>query len=371
MAKSLAILSDYPEEGWPSMDLVAEMLERELQSHFPMQLQGRRVCPPFRRRASKVSGSAAAFNFDRLLNRMRDYPRLACGIAAQWDLFHVCDHSYSQLVHSLPPGRTGVFCHDLDTFRCVLQPKLDRRPTWFRAMTRRILSGLQKAAVVFYATGEVRRQMEQHDLIDPNRLVHAPPGVAPEFLAGDLPVTGLPPEASHPYILHVGSTIARKRIDVLLDVFARVAASDPKLRLIQIGGQWTDAQRQQIERLKIIDRAVQVRGVPRDVLAALYRRARIVLLPSEAEGFGLPLIEALACGAPVLASDIPVLREVGGDAASYCPVGDVDRWVEAVRSTLRGPSAADRSARVARAAQFSWRRHAEIVLQSYLRLEIA
>ena len=59
------------------------------------------------------------------------------------------------------------------------------------------------------------------------------------------------------------------------------------------------------------------------------------MLPSDAEGFGLPIIEALACGAPVIASDLPVLREVGGDAVRYCAVGDVDAWSSAIVDVIR------------------------------------
>ena len=59
-----------------------------------------------------------------------------------------------------------------------------------------------------------------------------------------------------------------------------------------------------------------------------------MLQPSDAEGFGLPVAEALACGTPVLASDIPVLREVGGEAAVYRPVGDVPAWIDAALELL-------------------------------------
>src|SRR5206468_3095008 len=111
------------------------------------------VRPPFRNRLRRLAGaSGVARNADRLLNRMWDYPRYARGRVCDFDLFHVCDHSYSQLVHRLPAARTGVYCHDLDTFRCLLEPAAEPRPRWFRAMARHILRGMQKAAVVFYST---------------------------------------------------------------------------------------------------------------------------------------------------------------------------------------------------------------------------
>ena len=105
------------------------------------------------------------------------------------------------------------------------------------------------------------------------------------------------------------------------------------------------------------------------MIAVLYRAARLVLLPSEAEGFGLPLIEALACGAPVAASDLPVFREVAGDAASYFPVGDVPAWAEGVSRLLADPGVAPpRAVRLARAAQFTWANHARIIADAYARI---
>ena len=94
-----------------------------------------RLCPPFRRVATRlpaVGRRNAAFNADRLLNRFVLFPRYARRSAARFDLFHVVDHTYAQLVHALPAGRAGVYCHDLDAFRCLLDPAADPRPRWFR-----------------------------------------------------------------------------------------------------------------------------------------------------------------------------------------------------------------------------------------------
>jgi glycosyltransferase involved in cell wall biosynthesis len=137
-------------------------------------------------------------------------------------------------------------------------------------------------------------------------------------------------------LLHVGSTIPRKRIDVLLEVFARVKREiAPQARLLRVGGRFTAAQQAQADRLGLGPESLCVLPFlsPAE-LAVIYRRATLVLLPSEAEGFGLPVIEALASGTPVLASDLPVLREVGGDAADYAPVADLDAWVARVRELL-------------------------------------
>jgi glycosyltransferase involved in cell wall biosynthesis len=363
LAALLALLCDYAEEGWPSMDLVAEMLLRGLAADPAPGLQPVRVCPPFRRRASRLLGLRhAAFNLDRVLNRFWYYPRHVKRLRAEFDLFHVCDHSYAQLLHGLPAERSGVYCHDLDAFRCLLEPRLEPRPRWFRALARRCLTGLQKAAVVFHSTLAVRRQIEAHSLVDPARLVHAPYGIADEFR----PDAGAAAPVDGPFLLHVGSCIPRKRIDVLLDVFAALRPRFPGLSLVKVGADWSPDQRSQIGRLGLGGEIVPFEGLTRDEIASLYRSASVVLLPSEAEGFGLPVVEALACGAVVVASDLPALREVGGPAAVYCAVGDVAAWAEVVGRLLTDPAAAPpRPTRLAWARRFSWAAHARTVAEAY------
>jgi glycosyltransferase involved in cell wall biosynthesis len=372
----LAVLTDYPDEGWPSMDLCGDMLLAHLAGAGSFPVEAHRVCPPFRRLASRLPWLGrrdVAFNADRLFNRFIHFPREARRRARHFDLFHVADHTYGQLIHELPGGRAGVYCHDLDAFRCLLEPAHEPRPRWFRAFARRILTGVQKAAVVFHNSAAVGQQLVRWGLVPSERIVHAPLGVAPEFTAEEgrsLPQhaavrNGLDREDG-PRMVHVGSCIPRKRVDVLLDVFARVRTMVPGLRLWKVGGAWTNGQREQIERLGLNGAVVHVAGISRADLADLYRRAAAVVVPSEAEGFGLPVIEALACGAPVVASDIPALREAGGPAAVYAPVGDVEAWAEAVVKVLTEPSSAPpRAERLAWAARFSWAAHAQTIARAY------
>jgi glycosyltransferase involved in cell wall biosynthesis len=97
-------------------------------------------------------------------------------------------------------------------------------------------------------------------------------------------------------------------------------------------------------------------------------------MPSEAEGFGLPVIEALACGSPVVVSDIAVFREVGGDAVTYARLADVADWTGAIERVLlgerteHGSETIDRGARLRHAARFSWKAHADTIAAAYGRL---
>jgi glycosyltransferase involved in cell wall biosynthesis len=237
-------------------------------------------------------------------------------------------------------------------------------------MARRILTGMQSAAIVFYTTDTVRQQIERHGLLDPSKLVKAPLGVASEFDAeaadDDGQCESLFPATTGPFFLHVGSCIPRKRIDVLLGTFAALRRRHPELQLLQIGGTWTEPQRKQIERLKIGEAMVQCRGLSRRAIASAYRRTVAVLVTSEGEGFGLPVIEAMACGATVIASDLPVLREVAGDAAIFCPVGDVETWAIVIERLLSDASARPRRGRILeQAAQYSWQRFGDILAGAY------
>ena len=149
----VAIVADYPEEGWPSMDLMAEMVPEYLARGHGDEVEATRVCPPYRHRLDRLPGrrlAGVARNADRALNRFADYPRHLRRLARRgpFDVYHIIDHSYAQLALALPPGRAVVTCHDLDAFRCLLRPDLEPRPAWFRALARRALRGLRPAAAV-------------------------------------------------------------------------------------------------------------------------------------------------------------------------------------------------------------------------------
>jgi len=91
----VALLADYLEEGWPSMDLVAEMLLDRLNREHASTIDATLIRPPLRRRFSRVSDRSLAFGVDRIAGRLWDYPRFAADLRDRFDLFHVVDHSYA------------------------------------------------------------------------------------------------------------------------------------------------------------------------------------------------------------------------------------------------------------------------------------
>jgi glycosyltransferase involved in cell wall biosynthesis len=374
----VAVIADYLEEGWPSMDLVADMLMEHLRKEHAGTIEATLVRPPMPRRLSRLPRAAVGPKpsvVDRAVARQWDYPRQLRRLDGV-DVYHVVDHTYANLVHRLPRERTVVTCHDVDAFRSILEPEAERRSLPYRWMSQRILDGLRQAAHVMCDSDATRDALAGLAAFPDDRLSvirngadatgWSDSGAASDLEAGRL----LGPPRRHD-LLHVGSTIPRKRIDLLIDIFAAIRAAQPDVRLIRAGGQFTAEQRVRARDLGVLDAIVVLPFVDRATLSAVYRRAAVTLLPSEREGFGLPLVETLACGTPVVASDIPVLREIGGDAASYAPLDDVPAWRETVLALFRerdvSPDAwrARREAARARAADFSWSHYTTRVAEVY------
>ncbi|MFM7114358.1 MAG: glycosyltransferase [Planctomycetota bacterium] len=297
------------------------------------------------------------WNLDRAWNRYVRYPSLARRMANRFGFFHVVDHSYAHLVSALPAQRTGVYVHDLIPFEPILNPTLPK-PWWHSMVFGPVWDGLRRAALLFCSTKAMWSRLGGLNLCPSTRIVHAPYGVCEEFRPGGQRETGA-------YLLHVGSCVARKRVDDLLRVFVEVRKHCPDLRLIQAGGTFTALQRSLISSMGISMAVEQRRNLTRDVLARLYRGARVVLMPSDNEGFGLPVIEALACGAPVVASDLPTLREAGGGVARHVPVGDIHGFAQA---TLAAMERHDPQAGLHHASRFTWANHAAIIHDAYSRL---
>lgn len=374
----VALLPDFSEEGWPSMDLMLEMLTREYAGLAAGDFYWRELRPPYRRFWPAAFGPGAWLrNSERLWNRFCAYPSYLKKHAAGWDVFHLLDHSYSQLVHDLPASRVMVTCHDLDTFRCLLDPAAEPRPFWFRAMARCILRGLQKARWITCPSQATRQALLQYQIAQPDRVYVIPNGVdpvcsqpvSPEAMAAARDL--LPDGRGEPWLLHVGSTIPRKRMELLLQILARLRDHAVPVRLAQVGGDLTPAQEKLARDARVRDLIYILPFIPKAALAAVYRRAALLVLPSRAEGFCLPLAEAQACGLPAVVTDLPVMRETGGPATSYLPLDNLDAWTQKITDLLREralqPAAwqARSQAAQAWAHRFSWRACAGQMLDLY------
>jgi alpha-1,3-rhamnosyl/mannosyltransferase len=168
-----------------------------------------------------------------------------------------------------------------------------------------------------------------------------------------------------PYYLVVGKSEPYKGHEVAIRAFAQAGSDDELLVLIQRAGSGSHL-RKLAEQLGIGGRLRFLPAVSGTELVTLLQGARALLQPSVMEGFGIPALEAMACGCPVVASDTPALLEVMGGAGLHAPVGDHLAMAQAL-SRLRANGVADdlRARGLSRAKTFSWERTAEATLAVY------
>jgi glycosyltransferase involved in cell wall biosynthesis len=231
----------------------------------------------------------------------------------------------------------------------------------YRQLVPRALRRARAVVTVSEAVAEEVRA--EYSSIAPPLFV-APNGVDPDWARaepaaeGDLRRLGIPDR----YLLFVGNLEPRKNLGTLLRAHAAARRQDPSVPALVLVGPagWGD-------------RWQGAAPDPRDVVLAGYlsgsdlrsvvARAAAVCMPSSYEGFGLPVLEALAAGRPVLASDIPAHREVAQEHATLLPPDDTDAWAAALTALDR--AASTETARRTHAAAYTWRRSAARHLEAY------
>lgn len=187
-----------------------------------------------------------------------------------------------------------------------------------------------------------------------HRLVAIQNGGAP---AASQRPAGRPP-VQDPYILYVGSLSRRKNIQGVLEAFDRLAERYERLHLVVVGARWSAFARDRTMDVIAAQSRVHQLGQVDDTptLEGIYRNARCLVFPSFYEASPLPPIEAMAYGCPVVAADIPSLRERCGGAALYCNPRDTSSIASAVEQVLNDASIANRLRRegLDRARSFTW-----------------
>jgi glycosyltransferase involved in cell wall biosynthesis len=229
-----------------------------------------------------------------------------------------------------------------------------------QALAARLDRTLARASLVLTDSVTVQRELIADGMraADASRVIPLGPGHLSAATEAALPA-----EVPDRFALHVGTFEPRKNLAMLLTAWEQLhTSSRVSLPLVLCGavGWKNDDLRPVLSRGEHSGWLINLGYVSDAVLAALYRRAVLVCCPSLYEGFGLPVLEAMRMGTPVLASDIPVHREVAGEAAVLLPADDPVRWA-AEATTLTEDD--DRRRELAtrgrsRAGEFSWRQTA-------------
>lgn len=192
--------------------------------------------------------------------------------------------------------------------------------------------------------------------------IHSPitiayPGVGAAFTTDPQPASSLPEN----YVLHVGNRSSYKDGETLFRAFASIAGDFPQVTLFLVGGGPLSKQERDLcNSLGILQR-IEQRSLPEEGVAAAYAHALITVFPSRYEGFGLPAVEALACGSPLVLADTSSLPEVGGAAARYFPPGDIPTLAQLIGSLLSNDTVRCefREAGIEQSKKFTWHGYAE------------
>ena len=247
--------------------------------------------------------------------------------------------------------------HDLGS----IQVPWTLRDDTLEALTDRLDRSLSAASELITVSRAVRAELLDYGYAYADRVhaIHHGPGHLSTVEAGELP-EGL----SEGYGLHVGTLEPRKNVETLIAAWERLARRmdrPPNLILCGQYGWKSDDIRARIEAARGRGHVLHLGYIDDAQLAALYKHAGVVILPSLYEGFGLPAVEALYAGAPLICSDIAVLREVAGPAALFVPADRADLFAEAIEAVLNDPEQRRQLVRLGalQASKFSWKETAD------------
>jgi glycosyltransferase involved in cell wall biosynthesis len=255
-----------------------------------------------------------------------------------------------------PKSRRVVTVYDMIP---ELLPKTRRRMDFLTEKHRYV----QAADHIICISESTRR-----DLLKVYPEIHAPisiayPGVSTAFRPDVARQAGFP----EPYVLHVGNRASYKDGATLLRAFAAIAGDFPDLTLFLVGGgPLTKWEREFMDSCGLSGR-VQQQSLSDDLVPAAYAQALVTVFPSRYEGFGLPAVEAMASGSPLILADTSSLPEVGGRAAHYFPPADDASLACALRrvmtdDALRGSM---RAQGLVQAKSFSWEGYAQANVEAY------
>jgi glycosyltransferase involved in cell wall biosynthesis len=335
---------------------------------------------------------------DDLERRVRDYmksgesirsegmpgPRLDGGWRRYWDQYvrygpyahsragdvnHIVDHGYGHLTRQLPRGRTVVTFHDAVVLKL---PDVSWRT---RASLRHSLRATREAAAIVCDSETARRDLLEFIDVPESRVSVIPLGVDEAFRP--------PPDREAlrkrlgfrgNTVLMVGHTQPYMNVEGMLRVVATVIARHGiDLTLVKIGTPFTPEQMRLVVELELGDRIDIVGRVAEQDLPSYFQAADALLYAPLFAGFGLPPLEAMACGTPVVASSRGAIPEVAGDAALLADAADDDALATALADVLSNPVRRRRliDAGFERAGRFEWSRAARQMLELYRRVHRA
>ncbi len=283
----------------------------------------------------------------------------------EYDLYFIANQNLSFL--KLKPKI--VFCHD------IIHRVYPRSPGYW-VLSKLLYSGLKKAESLIVPSQSTRRDLLRFHLIPEERISVVYRGLnrgrfKPDSSGSSNIFQKYRFSPLHRYVLHVSSEAPRKNVDGLIEAFYQLKTKYKltNLKLLKVGNPQYQRDRRRllnlIKRLELQEDIILLGYVPEDDLPELYNIAELFVFPSFYEGFGLPVLEAMACGTAVIASNATSLPEIVGDAGIVVNPKDVDALAEAMKKVLldEGLRRSMISKGLERARMFSWKTSAKETLK--------
>ncbi len=353
-----------------SMDVYADNLVAELKSIQPSWDIVEIAPKPWTNKTNQWhSGTGVNKNIERLWR----HPYAVSCLEA--DIFHIIDHSNAHVAYWLKKKKRNVVvtCHDLVQFICpeILNDQ-SRFPALSLASWKYSVRGMQDADRVIAVSTNTAQDVTKMLPIAQEKVVVVSNGVEKEFY--QLPANEVQ-DTRNNYeslpgtfcLLNVGTNHQRKNITNILKALVLLRDREIPIKLWKVGSEFSTEQ-QKFIRLHDLESIITFISSPNKVtLRRLYNAADALLAPSLYEGFGLTILEAMACGTPVISANVSSLPEVAGDAAILVDPLDVKAIADAV-CILRSDAKLRQSyieKGLARTKQFSWKISTEQVVQVY------
>jgi glycosyltransferase involved in cell wall biosynthesis len=366
----IAIVRREPKVAF-SMDVYADNLVKELKALHP-EWEIVEIAPePWSKDLDNLwhSGNPLRKYYERFFNHPRQVSKLEA------DIFHIIDHTNAHVAYWLKKSgkRVIITCHDLVQY---VYPEILKNQSRFPALSMAVwqysVKGITVADRTISVSTNTAKDITNWLNIEPVKITVIPNGVEPEFRVLSPEIVSKWREkylnsSAEICLLNVGSTHQRKNILTILKVVKAIADRGIPVRLWKIGDDFSAEQRQSIED-RALDKYITFLGKPnREELIKFYNVADVLLAPSLYEGFGLTILEAMACGTPVITSNISSLPEVAGDAAILVDPTDVESIVKNIlrlqQNALFRQKLIEQG--LVRVENFTWKNNVKQIIQIY------
>lgn len=314
--------------------------------------------PLHARYVSRIFDGHQTRRIDRAWCRWVTYPRSLRRRKA--GVFHILDQGYAHLIRSLDAERTIITCHDLIPLLAAEGAIPAVVSARVASVFRMKVAALERARRIITISAATKAALERYTSVESQRIVVIPLGVNPTFRffpnarSARRAAAGL--SDTSPIVLQVATGVRYKNTKALLRAIGQLRTRIHDVVIVRIGAPLFSDEADLARSLGVADCLQYLGTIDDHLLAEWYNAADVLVFPSSWEGFGWPPLEAMACGTPVVASNIPAIAEVVGNAGLLVPPDDSSAIAAATERVLTdGALAAElRQKGFQQAARFTW-----------------